>query len=229
MSELLYYTVQVYCTVLYRCAVLYMRTVLYRCTALYRCSVLYRCTALYRCSVLYRCAVLYMCNVLYSNLFFFTRLESLAWSQQDFWQASFCRNCNLWSLCYDGRNKVGFLCIVCMEKGRVDTSSLFILSSNSTHSLSYRKAMKRSTTLFPTSKQRLHKSQFLQKLSCQTPYWDHAILSSLVNKQVAVQVYCTVHMYCTVAYRCTYSTVVYSAVQYNAVLMASSCLAAVCQ
>ena len=29
----------------------------------------------------------------------------------------------------------------------------------------------------------LHKSNFLQKLSCQKPYWDHARLSSLVNKQ----------------------------------------------
>ena len=28
-----------------------------------------------------------------------TRLESLAWSQQGFWQLSFCRKPNLWSLC----------------------------------------------------------------------------------------------------------------------------------
>ena len=48
------------------------------------------------------------------------------------------------------------------------------------------KAIKRSTTLFPPSKQRLHKSQFLQKLSCQKPYWDQARLSSLVNKPVAM-------------------------------------------
>ena len=44
--------------------------------------------------------------------------------------------------------------------------------------------MKRNTTLFPPSKQMLHKSQFLQKLTCQKPYWDQARLSSLVNKQV---------------------------------------------
>ena len=59
--------------------------------------------------------------------------------------------------------------------GRMDVSSLFS-----------RKAMKRTTTLFSPSKQRLHKSQFLQELSCQTPYWDQVRLSSLVNKQVAV-------------------------------------------
>ena len=44
--------------------------------------------------------------------------------------------------------------------------------------------MKRSTTLLPQSKQRLHKSQFLQKPSCPKPYRDQARLSSLVNKQV---------------------------------------------
>ena len=38
----------------------------------------------------------------------------------------------------------------------------------------------RSTTLFPLSKQTLHKSQFLEKLDCQKPYWDQARLSSLV-------------------------------------------------
>ena len=32
----------------------------------------------------------------------FTRLESLAWSQQGFWQLSFYRKCDLWSLCFDG-------------------------------------------------------------------------------------------------------------------------------
>ena len=46
--------------------------------------------------------------------------------------------------------------------------------------------MKRSTTLFPLQYQRHHKFQFLQKLSCQKPYWDQGRLSSLVNKQVAV-------------------------------------------
>ncbi len=41
--------------------------------------------------------------------------------------------------------------------------------------------MKSRTTLFLSSKQRLHKSQFLQKLSCQKHYWDQARLSSLVR------------------------------------------------
>ena len=35
-------------------------------------------------------------------------------------------------------------------------------------------------------KKRLHKLRFLQKLGCQTPCWDQARLSSLVNKQVVL-------------------------------------------
>ena len=49
------------------------------------------------------------------------------------------------------------------------------------------KAMPSIPTLFPPSQQRLHKSQFLHKMSCQKPCWDQARLSSLVNKQVADQ------------------------------------------
>ena len=45
--------------------------------------------------------------------------------------------------------------------------------------------MQRSTIQFPPLNQKFHKSQFLQKLSCQKPYWDQARLSSLINKQVA--------------------------------------------
>ena len=33
----------------------------------------------------------------------------------------------------------------------------------------------------PSSQQRLNKSQFLKKVSCMKPCWDHARLSSLVN------------------------------------------------
>ena len=47
---------------------------------------------------------------------FFTRLESLARSQKGFWQPSFFRKRNLWSICYDGRTKVGFLFIAYTEK-----------------------------------------------------------------------------------------------------------------
>ena len=107
------------------------------------------------------------------------RLESLAWSQQGFRQTSFWSKHNLWSLCCNVRNKIGFLCIACIEKikkWRQVHSSAF---QASTYSLSSRKAMKRSTTLFPLSKQRHNKSQFLQKLSCQKPYWDQATLSGL--------------------------------------------------
>ena len=44
----------------------------------------------------------------------FTRLESLAWSQQGIWQPRFCRERNLWSLCCDMITKLKFLCIACM-------------------------------------------------------------------------------------------------------------------
>ena len=40
---------------------------------------------------------------------------------------------------------------------------------------------------FPNKNQRLHISQFLQKLSGQKPVWDQARLPSLVKKQVAVE------------------------------------------
>ena len=40
-------------------------------------------------------------------------------------------------------------------------------------------------TLRTSTQQRLHKLKFLQKLSHQKPCWDHARLSSLVNKQFA--------------------------------------------
>ena len=82
-----------------------------------------------------------------------------------------------------------FYALLAWRKGKVETSPFFILPSFSTHSLSSRKAMKRSTTLSPLSKQRLHKSQFLQKLSCQKPHWDQARLSSLVNKQDFTRVF----------------------------------------
>ena len=48
------------------------------------------------------------------------------------------------------------------------------------------KAMQRNATSVFSSQQRFHKLRFLQKLGCQKPYWDQARLSSLVNKQVAV-------------------------------------------
>ena len=47
-------------------------------------------------------------------------------------------------------------------------------------------AMQRNFTLVVQSKQSLLKLRFLQKLGCQKPCWDQN-LSSLVNKQVAVQ------------------------------------------
>ena len=38
----------------------------------------------------------------FTQTFLFTRLKSLAWSQQGFWQNNFCRNSDLWSHCCDG-------------------------------------------------------------------------------------------------------------------------------
>ena len=54
----------------------------------------------------------------------FTWLESLAWSQQGFRQPSFCRKHSLWSLGYDGRTMVRFLCITCMEKKKSGGKSI---------------------------------------------------------------------------------------------------------
>ena len=45
-----------------------------------------------------------------------TRLESLAWSQQGFWQPSFWWKRNLWSLCFDGGNIVVVLLIDFLEE-----------------------------------------------------------------------------------------------------------------
>ena len=41
----------------------------------------------------------------------FTRLEGLAWSHQDFWQPSFCRNCYLGSLFFIGEKEF-FYCFL---------------------------------------------------------------------------------------------------------------------
>ena len=60
------------------------------------------------------------------NLFIYQARESLAWSQQGFWQPIFCRKHNLWTLCFDGRTKVKCLCIASMEKRKVETSPFFI-------------------------------------------------------------------------------------------------------
>ena len=66
----------------------------------------------------------------------------------------------------------------------METSPFFILHASQHFPFpTPRKAMQRSTTPFTILKQRFHKSQFLQKLSCQKTYWDQARLSSLVNKK----------------------------------------------
>ena len=112
----------------------------------------------------------------FTNLFIYQARESLAWSQQGFWQPIFCRKRNLWSLCFDGRTRVKFLCIAWMEKRKSGDKSFFHPFGFFMLSLSSRKAVNRSTTQFPQSKQRLHKLCFLQKLGCQKPCWDQARL-----------------------------------------------------
>ena len=81
-------------------------------------------------------------HLFFLQLVIFTRLESLSWSQQCFWQPSFCRNCNLWSFCCGRRTKVGFLCIACIQKRKkVETIPFFNLPSSSTHSLISRRVI----------------------------------------------------------------------------------------
>ena len=78
-----------------------------------------------------------------------------------------------------------FLYIAYMEKKKkVETSPFFILPIFSTFP-----CLQESNAVnhhFSLSKQWLPKSQFLQKLSCQKPYWEQARLSSLVYKQVVL-------------------------------------------
>ena len=111
----------------------------------------------------------------------FTRLKSLAWSQQGFWLLSFCRNCSLWSVCCYGGTRLMLCCFDCRDE-IVDQPNP---QSFSTLSHSSKQAMQNTPTLDPPSQQRVHKLQFQQELSCQKPWWDQARLSSLVNKQVA--------------------------------------------
>ena len=65
------------------------------------------------------------------NLFIYQARQSLGWSQQGFWQPSFCRKRNLWRLYFDLRTKVKFLCIATInKKRREETSPFFILSAS---------------------------------------------------------------------------------------------------
>ena len=105
----------------------------------------------------------------------FTRLESLAWSQQGFWQPSYFRKRKIWNLRCDVRTGVVLLCIDCIENRtswgkslRHNLKPLYIFP------LFQEIKNKKNTTLFPHSKQRLHKYPFLQKLGwLQKPWWDN--------------------------------------------------------
>ena len=63
------------------------------------------------------------------NLFVYQVRRSLAWSQQGFWQLSFCRQRNLGSLCFDGRTMMEFFCIPSMGTKKSVDSSIFHPSS----------------------------------------------------------------------------------------------------
>ena len=78
----------------------------------------------------------------------FTRLESLAWSQQGFWQLSYRRNCIFMKLCCGGGT-----------------------SNFSTFSLSSKQARRSSPTLIPPWKKGIINLKILQELSCQKPWW----------------------------------------------------------
>ena len=82
----------------------------------------------------------------------------------------------LWTLCFDWRTKINFLCIATMEKKKSGDESIFHPFSFMILPLSFREALHRSTTQFPQSKQRVPKLRFLQKLGCQKPFWDRARL-----------------------------------------------------
>ena len=111
------------------------------------------------------------------NLFIYQARQSLAWSQQGFWQPSVCRKRNLWSLCFYWGNWVVLLFTAFLEeresikklKGwKKDLSPLFLFAIE---------AMQRNFILVLPSKQRLHKLRFLRKTGCQKPCWDQARLS----------------------------------------------------
>ena len=99
----------------------------------------------------------------------FTRLERLALSQQGFDS----RVSAQWD------QQVEILFIACMEKGERES----VRTSSFLASLCIPFPPENQCSKNLQSKQRLHKSQFLQKQSCQKPYWDQARLSSLANKK----------------------------------------------
>ena len=90
---------------------------------------------------------------------------------------------DLWSLCCDEVIMVGLLCIDCME----ERESLYksILHPSKLLYIFPFPQEKNAEKPHPRSlsQQRVHKSQFLQKLSCQKLCWDQTWLSSLINKQ----------------------------------------------
>ena len=114
-----------------------------------------------------------------------TRLESLAWSHQGFWLPSFCRKLYLWSLCCDAGTSVELFCITGLEEGEsVDNLGSMDLSTLCFSSRQLRHISPTPLHWFLHHNKGFINLQFMQNMSCQTPCWDQARLSSLVNKQV---------------------------------------------
>ena len=110
------------------------------------------------------------------NLFIYQARQSLARSQQGFWQPSFCRKLNLGSLCFDWGNRV-LLLINASLKERASTMKLKGWKMDSFLVFFFSiLAMKIKFSLVLLLKQSLHKLSFLQKLGCQKPCWDQARL-----------------------------------------------------
>ena len=110
----------------------------------------------------------------------FTRLEGLAWSQHGFWQPSFCRKLNLWSLCCSGKTMVVSLHYLNGERGKCRQVDYLSFQA----SLHPGKQFREAPPQLPYQNKGFMNHSFCKKLICQSPYWDQARFSSLVKKQV---------------------------------------------
>jgi hypothetical protein len=69
-----------------------------------------------------------------------------------------------------GELKQCLFAMLAWRKNKVETHPIYILPSFSTHSQETTRKRNTRSYIFPSLTQRLYKSQFLQKLSCQKPY-----------------------------------------------------------
>ena len=117
----------------------------------------------------------------------FTRLDNLAWSQQGFWQPSFCRKQNLWSLCCYGRTEGVFLCIDCMASRKSEEK--FLLPNFKplyTFSLLQEINKEKSLPYFPDQSKGFINHNFCRNWAVRDPTGTR-LDSSLVYKQVGLE------------------------------------------